>query len=359
MGQKAIRFGVVGLGMGRHHCVAINNARGAELAAICDKHPGRLAEREKEFKVKAYQDYAAMLKDPDIDVVSIVTESSTHADLGIAAVKAGKHILVEKPVDITPARINKLERAVAAAGVKCGCIFQARMEPCSIALKKAIEKGKMGRMIGMHGTLPWYRGDDYFLGPFGPWRGTWTIDGGGSMMNQGIHTIDQLIFLGGPVKRVCGFYDVFNHNIEAEDLAVACLQYENGALGTVFTTTCANPGGPQTVYGFGTKGSFRKAGALLTSYEMGGKAERKRVMEKFGDTDTNPDASKDAMAVALDGHTMLMEDMARAIKQDREPIISLAQARHAVEVVCAVYKAANTGRTIEVARMPGARATAS
>ncbi len=355
MAGKAIRFGVVGLGMGEHHCVAINNARGATLAAVCDKHTGRLAERVKKFGVTGYDNYDDLLRDPDIDVISIVTESGVHADMGIAAAKAGKHIVMEKPVDIAPTRINKLEKAVAAAGVKCGCIFQSRMNPLNIALKKAIEKGKMGRVIGIHGALPWFRGQEYFSGPFGPWRGTWAMDGGGSMMNQGIHTIDLLTFLAGPVKRVCGFYDVFDHDIEAEDHAVACLQFANGALGTVFTTTCARPGGPQAIYGFGSKGSFRKEGDVLVHFEMGGKTERTRMMEKFGGKQVDGGASKDAMAVAADGHTLIMEDMVRAIRQNREPAIPLSQARHAVEIVCAVYKAAGTGRTIEIARVAGAR----
>ncbi len=346
MAGKAIRFGVVGLGMGGHHCIAINNAKGAELAAVCDKHPGRLQERVKEFGVKGYDNYTDLLKDPDIDVVSIVTESGYHAEMGIAAARAGKHIVVEKPVDITPARIARLEKAVAETGVKCGCIFQSRMAPCNIALKKAIEAGKMGRIIGMHGALPWFRGPDYFSGPFGPWRGTWTLDGGGSMMNQGIHTVDLLIYLAGPVKRVSGFYGVFDHEIEAEDHAVACLQYANGALGTVFTTTCATPEGSQSIYGFGTKGSFRKQGETLVAYDMGGDKERQRMMERFGGKRADDAAGKDPMAVAADGHMILMEDMVKAIRTDREPIIPLSHARHAVEVVCAVYKSANTGKTI-------------
>jgi len=355
MAKKAIRFGVVGLGMGEHHCTAVRNARGAELAAVCDKHPGRLAACVKAFDVKGYAYYNDLLRDPDINVVNIVTESGAHAELGIAAAKAGKHIIVEKPIDITPARINKLEKAVAAAGVKCGCIFQSRMHPCNIALKKAIEKGGMGKVIGLHGTPPWFRGVDYFTGDFGPWRGTWAMDGGGSMMNQGIHTIDLLIYLGGRVKQVCGFYDVFDHDIEAEDHAAACIQFESGALGTVFTTTCAQPDGKQTIFGFGSKGSFRKEGEALVSYEMGGKAERRRMMGRFGGNANGKGAGKDPMALVVQGHTLIMEDMVKAIRQDREPVIPLAQARHAVEVVCAVYKAAQTGRTIEVARISGAR----
>ncbi len=348
MTSKAIRFGVVGLGMGGHHCLAVNKARGAELTAICDHHGGRLAERVREFGVKGYARYGDLLRDPDVDVICIVTESGLHARMGIAAARAGKHIVMEKPVDIRPSRIDRLEEAVTAAGVKCGCVFQSRLAPVNQAIKKAVDGGKLGRLIGLHGTLPWFRGLDYFSGDFGAWRGTWRMDGGGSMMNQGIHTIDLLIYFGGPVKRVCGFYGVFDHPIEAEDHAVACLQFANGALGTVFTTTCSRPEGAQSIHGFGDKGSFRKDGDRLTLYEMGAAAERRRMLARFGGAAASDAAGSDPMAVTMDGHTLIVEDMVAAIRNDRAPLIPLSQARRAVETVCAVYKAARTGRTVEV-----------
>lgn len=336
--------------MGGHHCLAIREARGAELAAVCDIHPERLQQRVAEFGVKGYARYQDLLKDPDIDVVSIVTESGNHTAMGVAAARAGKHIVVEKPVDITPERISRLEAAVKDAGIKCGCIFQSRMSPCNVALKKAIVQGKLGRIIGMHGSLPWFRGPDYFSGPFGPWRGTWKLDGGGSMMNQGIHTVDLLIFLAGRVSKACGFYDVFDHAIEAEDHAVGCLQFENGALGTIYTTTCAKPEGAQQIYGFGTKGSFKKEGESLVLCEMGSPREREAMMSRYGNQRTDDAASKDPMAVATYGHRVLMEDMVKAIREDREPAIPLAEARHAVEVVCAIYKAARTRKVVDLAR---------
>lgn len=341
-----LRFGVVGLGMGVHHCRAIKKARGATLAAVCDRAPERLDAQAAAFGVKGYASYAAMLRDPSIDVVSIATESAYHARMGIAAARAGKHIVMEKPVNITPARITRLKKAVAVASVKCGCIFQARMGACNRALQRAIASGAMGRIIGLHGALPWYRGADYYAGPFGAWRGTWSVDGGGSLMNQGIHTVDLMIYFAGPVKRVCGFYGVFDHDIEAEDNVVACLEFESGALGALFTTTCARPEGAQSIYGLGTKGSFRKQGDVLLACDMGSPAERRRILKRFGAGNLNDDAGKDPLAVAYAGHTTIMEDMVQAVRQDREPVIPLAQARHAVEVVCAVYKAANTGKTV-------------
>lgn len=358
MAENAIRFGVVGLGMGGHHCLAIEKTRGAVLTAVCDKDPERLAHTSQKFGVRGYAAYSAMLNDPEIDVISIVTESGNHAEMGIAAAKAGKHIVVEKPVDITPARINRLEEVVRRTGVKCGCIFQSRMNPCIQAIKKAMVKGKMGRLIGLHGSLPWYRSMAYFSGPFGPWRGTWAMDGGGSMMNQGIHTVDLLIYLGGPVERVCGFYDVFDHAIEAEDQTVACLQFSNGALGTITTTTCARPEGAQIIYGYGSKGSFRKEGDSLTLFEMGGAREREQMLEQFGGKKTSDAAGADPMAVGADGHCLIMEDMVQAIRKDREPAIPLAQARHAVEVVCAIYQAAKQGKTVAVKNIRGFRSYA-
>lgn len=190
---KPVNFAVVGLGMGQHHCKAIARARGARLVAVCDTDEERLLPVAKEYACKAYTSYAAMLKDPEIDVVSVVTESACHATMGIQAARAGKHLVMEKPVDITPGRIQRLERAVAAAGVKCACIFQSRMDACNIAIKQAVNAGKLGKLIGLHGSLPWYRGPDYFAGIHGTWRATWAIDGGGSLMNQGIHTLDLLI----------------------------------------------------------------------------------------------------------------------------------------------------------------------
>lgn len=345
---KELNFAVVGLGMGGHHCIAVRNAKGANLAAICDLDEERLAQRMKEFDVKGYTRYADILKDPSIDAVCIVTESAYHSDLGIKAARAGKHIIMEKPVDITPARIKKFEDAVKAAGVKCGCIFQSRMDNCNKLIKRAIDKGQMGKVIGAHAHLPWFRENSYFEGPHGPWRGTWKIDGGGSMMNQGIHTIDLIQWLAGPVESVCGYIGVFNHKIEAEDQVVAILKFKNGALGTFYSTTCAVPESAQRVYMYGSKGSFSRFGNTLELYEMGSAAERKRMMDLFSGNKDVAAIGKDPMAVSADGHTLIIEDLVKAVKQDREPVIPISSATHAVEIACAIYKAARTRKEVKV-----------
>ncbi|MCX5757483.1 MAG: Gfo/Idh/MocA family oxidoreductase [Candidatus Hydrogenedentes bacterium] len=346
---KTLNFAVVGLGMGGHHCTAIRNAKGAHLAGVCDIDEERLALRMKEFDCKGYTRYADVLKDKSIDAVCIVVESGYHAKLGIQAAKAGKHIIMEKPIDITPAKIKPFEEAVKAAGVKCGCIFQSRMDNCNILIKKAIDSGKMGKLIGAHAYLPWWRGDDYFSGPHGPWRGTWKIDGGGSMMNQGIHTMDLIQWLAGPVESAFGFYGVFNHKIEAEDQVVAVLKFKNGALGTFYSTTCTIPEGAQRVYMYGTKGSFSQYGRTLETYAMDTPAQRERMMKLFGgNVKAGSEASKDPMAVSADGHQLIIEDLVKAVYANREPVIPISSAKHAVEIACAIYKSARTHREVKV-----------
>ncbi len=345
---RELNFAVVGLGMGRHHCKAIQSAKGANLAAVCDIDEKRLKQAVKEYDCKGYTSYKEMLKDKSIDCVNVVTESGTHANFGIAAAKAGKHIIVEKPVDITPARIKPLREAVKKAGIKAGCIFQSRFRNCNILIRKAIQKGKMGQLIGAHAYLPWFRAQSYYEGPHGSWKGTWKLDGGGSLMNQGIHTVDLIQWLAGPVKSVCGFYGVYNHKIEAEDQTVAILKFENGALGTLFSTTCAIPDKGQRLYMYGTKGSFMQSGSGLEFYEMDAPKQRQRMMELFGEGKKADVASKDPMAVSADGHMLIVEDLVKAIRNDREPAITIESASHAVEIACAVFKSSRTGKEIKI-----------
>ncbi|HIJ64874.1 MAG TPA: Gfo/Idh/MocA family oxidoreductase [Candidatus Hydrogenedentes bacterium] len=348
---RDLNFGVVGLGMGGHHCIAVKKAKGANLVAVCDLDEERLARATKTHGVRGYTKYAEMLKDKSIDCVNVVVESGKHAELGIAAARAGKHIIMEKPVDITPARIKKFQDAVRPTGVKVGCIFQSRFDNCNILLKRAIDKGKLGKLIGAHAHLPWFRADSYYAGPHGSWKGTWKLDGGGSLMNQGIHTVDLLQWLAGPVHSVCGFYGVFDHAIEAEDQTVGILKFENGAFGTLFSTTCCVPEGAQRVFFYGTKGSFSAHAGKLEFYEAGPPKERRRMMGLFGGARQADAAAADPMAVSADGHTLIIEDLVKAIRYDREPAITVESAKHAVEIACAIYRSAPIGKEVKISQV--------
>jgi len=345
--SKELGVAVLGLGMGMHHCEAITRAKGVTLAAVCDHDEERLRAAVTKYDVKGHLKFKDLLKDSSIDAVCVCTESGTHAKFGVRVAEAGKHLVMEKPVEIRTDRIDALQEAVKQARVKCACVLQSRLDPLNAAIKEAIDAGHMGNTIGAHACLPWYRADDYYSGPHGSWKGTWKLDGGGSLMNQGIHTVDLLQWFAGPVKSVFGFHGVFNHKIEAEDQAVAVLRFKSGALGTLYTTTCSSPEGSQRFHLYGTKGSFIKSGEKLELYEMGPQKTRENMLKMHGGPVQRADAAaKDPMALETLGHTRTIEDLANAIREKRDPIVTIDGARHSVEIVLGVYKACRTGKEV-------------
>jgi predicted dehydrogenase len=217
-------------------------------------------------------------------------------------------------------------------------------------MKDAIDKGRLGKVIGVHGILPWYRRQSYYEGPHGSWKGTWDMDGGGSLMNQGVHTVDLLQWLAGRVKSIIGAYGVFGHEIEAEDKAVALLKFENGALGTLTTTTCAYPGLSQIAVIHGEKGSLAWGEGHLTAWKIQGEQEKEEEAEMlslYGPKERRGEStSSDPMAVGSSGHVGMIEDMVQAILEDREPYITIESAKHAVEIVNAVYESGRTGKEV-------------
>ena len=347
---RDIGFAVIGLGMGMHHCRAIKDAPGARLVAVCDLDEERLQPAAEEYDCKSYSDFRDLLEDDEVEVVNIATPSGKHAEIGIPAAAAGKHIIVEKPADISTARIDELMAAGQRNKVKIAGIFQARFNPLNKRIRQAIQEGRMGHLIGVHGHLPWYRLQSYFEGRHGTWKGTWDMDGGGSLMNQGIHTMDLLQWFGGPVEAVMGMFGVFGHEIEAEDQTVALLRFKSGALGTLYTTTCCYPGYDQRITLFGTGGSIIKEEGELISWKLQDDSEsqeEEELMRLYG-SQKNSSGAVDPMAVSFDGHTQIVGDMIESILQDRAPVISLDGARHAVEIINAVYEAARSGKEVKV-----------
>ncbi|RKY58522.1 MAG: gfo/Idh/MocA family oxidoreductase [Candidatus Latescibacterota bacterium] len=345
--EREIGFGVVGLGMGVHHTQAIHDAQGARLVAVCDINEERLNRVASQYGVKAYSSYEELLSDPEVEVVNICTPSGTHADMGVKAVKAGKHILVEKPPDVTVEKVDQLIDAVRRAGVKAGVTFQSRTFPLNRRIKAVVEEGRLGKLIGVNAWLPWWRAQSYYSGT---WKGTWALDGGGSLMNQGVHTVDLLQWIAGPVRSVMGRYGVFAHDIEAEDTTVAVLNFACGAVGTLMTTTCAYPGLPQMVLFYGENGSILKEENTLKVWRIRGEREEeeeREMLRLYGpQKEEGPTTASDPMAVGSAGHQGLVEDMVRAIREDREPYITLESARHAVEIINAIYESSRTGREV-------------
>lgn len=347
---KQYRFGIIGAGMiGAYHAEAVGQLPNARLVAFCD-NVGEMATKYGErFKCAGTSDLEAFLSRDDIDVVTVATPSGTHADLAMAAARHGKHCIVEKPLDIT---LEKIDAAIAAhekAGTKLGGIFNFRYLPTAKLFKKAVEEGRFGKLTYGLAYGPWWRDQAYY--DKGGWRGKWAIDGGGAIMNQGIHTVDQLQWLMGPVKRVTAMITCLAHErIEVEDTGAATLEFENGALGTIACTTSMWPGHFRIVEVSGTNGTVAMADQEFFFWQFREeRPEDARIREKhLKFPAVSVGASNPSAGLTADGHRENFADFLKALDEGRRPPINGYEARKAVQTILAIYESARTGRPVEL-----------
>lgn len=352
----AVGFAVVGLGMGRHHCRSIGAAKGAELIAVCDLDAGRREQAVKDFSCKAYASVDELLQDTDVQVVNIAVPTGLHADVGIKVAQAGRHVICEKPLDVNLEKADALIAACRDQGVKLASIFQRRLHPLSRQIKETIDGGRLGTLHYADIHLYWYRTDAYYAGGIPPgWRGTFALDGGGACMNQGIHSIDLISWLAGGVASVYAKTGTFTHHIEAEDVGTVLVTFRNGALGNITCTTSAYPGLTNDLHLLGSKGSIALSDEKVTAWrirrddgdEASEKAEERAMMDRY--SGSGGSGAADPLAVGFDGHTVHVEDMVQAIREQREPIIAGTDARHAVEICAAIQQSAAGGKEITLA----------
>src|SRR5438067_1021222 len=250
-------FAIVGCGMiERFHARALAEVPGTRVVALVSRQRAN-AEKLAEalgLHCDLYTDLDPVLARKDVDVVVVTTPSGAHLEPAVAAAKAGKHVVVEKPLEITPARCDAIIDACDRQGVKLCTIFPSRFGDANQALKKAVDAGRFGRLTLGETTCKWWRPQSYY--DEGGWKGTKTLDGGGALMNQAIHNVDLLTWMMGPVTHISGFTSTLAHErIEVEDTAVACLRFANGALGVIQAATSVHPGLPKTIAVHGDRGS--------------------------------------------------------------------------------------------------------
>lgn len=347
---KVYGFGIVGTGMiSEFHYKAISELPNARLIAVYSRSEQKAKEwAERHGNIKPYWVIEEFLSDPEIDVVTICTPSGAHLEPAVKAAEFGKHVICEKPLEVTLERIDKMIEAHEKAGTKLGGIFNSRYEPVNQVLKKTIQEGRLGRICYGGGYIPWWRTQEYY--DSGGWRGTWQYDGGGALMNQGTHTIDLLQWLMGVrVRRVVGFTGLVAHrNIEVEDIGVASLEFENGALGVIFGTTAMYPGLPSRVEIAGDCGTIVSESNCLRVFKFRDeRPEDKQIMERFGTPPAIAGAS-DPKAISHENHKRNFESFLRALDEAREPELNGREARKAVEIVLAIYESARTGKIVEL-----------
>ncbi|MCI6907618.1 MAG: Gfo/Idh/MocA family oxidoreductase [Clostridiaceae bacterium] len=355
MDKNNIGYAVLGLGIGSSHVKGTAELRGGRLVAICDLKTDRLEKVSSELAaegvtVKTYTNYAEMLRDPEIDAVSIATPSGMHAEHAIMAMRAGKHVLIEKPIDVSVARAEEIVRVWKMSGVKASCVFQCRRWPCVDEIRRVLAEGKLGDVFSGFFRVNWNRSDEYFAGATiasgEAWRGTWAWDGGGSLMNQGVHTADLMQWLMGGVESVTSVTKIFNHSIETEDFTSSIVKFKNGAIGNLVSTTCNGGKTSTDVQIFGTKGSIAMDAGKITSWVVPGEDEAEMIA-RYADGG----AAVTKNAAAATGHAFHIQDLVDAIREDRKPYIQPDEALDALKVVLAVYKSAREGREVFIREM--------
>jgi predicted dehydrogenase len=320
----------------------------AELAACADLLP----ERAEAFAVEHHTQAAAwtsILADASIDAVILCTPSGLHAQAAVEALHAGKHVLIEKPMDIHATACDRILDAQAASGRQVGIISQHRFDPASQRVRQLIETGAFGTLFGVEARIPWYRTQEYY--DSGDWRGTVALDGGGALMNQGIHTLDLMLWLAGPVRRAWALARTVAHqHLEVEDHLSACLEFENGAIGSLLASTSAYPGFPVRIELYGTQGS-----AILEGDEIHTIAIQDRPVERGaalpgavdvasggtrGATQSSSNQPLGQHWVWGDAHRAQIEDFIVACQNNRPPRVDGHAGKRAVSLIESIYASA-------------------
>jgi len=338
-----MNFAIVGCGViALTHATALKQIQNSTLYAVCDIIPEKAdAFAKKHGAGVVYYDYKEVARDPAVDIVCVCVPSGSHGEICIAMARAGKHIVCEKPMEITPERIQEVISAVEAAGVKMQCIFQRRLMPAAIAVHRAVQEGLFGRICLAEAQLKYYRDQAYYNSA--GWRGTWEQDGGGALMNQGVHGVDLILWmLGEPIDTLYGRAETLCRSIAVEDTAAAVLQLKSGALCTITGATTAYPGFSTTFAVHGEKGSVVFNDESIVTWDF----LDPQNQPPRPDTGEAVGGAKNPFNIGISGHIRLLEDIADAVREDREPMIPPQEADLAVRVITSIYQSTKTGKPV-------------
>jgi UDP-N-acetyl-2-amino-2-deoxyglucuronate dehydrogenase len=307
-----VRVGLIGAGgISGTHARAAAAIDGVRIVAVHGGNPAKAAALASAFGAEAYETLDGFFAQP-MDIVAIGSPSGLHAEQAIAAIRRGVHVLVEKPLDVTTEKIDEVIREADRAGIAVGVCFQDRLTPDLLQLKRDVDAGRIGTPVSISGRVKWYRPPDYYSGS--RWRGTSTLDGGGVLMNQAIHTLDTLLWLFGPVARVSGRVATRFHAIDVEDTACAVLEFESGALGAVEASTAAYPGLPRRIEVTGTTATL-----------------------------VHEQEARPAVVADATPHQRIFEDFIAALDSGGTPACDAREGRRSVALVEAIYRSAASG----------------
>lgn len=346
---KEFGFAIVGAGVIAHiHALAISKISHARLLAVCNINKVKADDFARQHACSSYGTISEMLTHPGVDIVCICTPSGIHEEPALQCIAAGKHCLIEKPLEVTLEKCDRIISAAQEAGIKIGVIFPSRFYEASKKIKQALQQNRFGDLVLGDAYVKWHRSPAYYASS--PWRGTRALDGGGALMNQGIHSVDLLQWYMGPVATVqASVANIQHKGIEVEDTIVAVLSFANGALGTIEATTAVFPGALKQIEIMGTAGTavLQESNLVKWDFLHPVAADEQTVASMAGQTASHGGVSNPA-DIGFLGHQLQIEDMIRAIQTDTTPMVDAVEGRKSVEIVLAVYESARTGKMIHL-----------
>jgi UDP-N-acetyl-2-amino-2-deoxyglucuronate dehydrogenase len=356
-----LRIALVGAGViGTHHGLVLSHLSDRlELVAVVDHHLDRAERLAADRGGKVFESLTTALDAVDVDVVVVCTPTGSHGEVAIEALDAGKHVIIEKPAEVTLAKTDEIIEAQRRSGTLVTVISQHRFDPATEICLQAIAAGELGRLTSGIASVDWWRGQGYY--DSGDWRGTWELDGGGALMNQGVHTVDLLLAtMGRPVEVFAYTGTLAHERIETEDVAVGVVRFESGALGILHASTAAYPGLSARLQVHGDKGSVVIDNDRLTYlHKTPEGAERGEVA--YGEnsaTDNQVESlglSQAATATAgsdpgqlSDAHRYQYENFLAALEGKEELRVTLEENRRSIAVIVGAYESARTGRPVSL-----------
>lgn len=349
MTNTSFNFAIVGTGgIAGIHATAIAEIENANLIGVYNRSKNKAQDFADKYNCAAYDSMDELLALPELDIVCICTPSGAHVEPALQSIKAGKHCLIEKPIEVTLEKTDEIINAAKAKNVRVAVVYPSRFYDVSQELKKAIDTKRFGNMVLGSAYVKWSRTEAYYNSA--EWRGTWALDGGGALMNQAIHSVDMLQWLMGPVDSVQAYSSNAKHkNIEVEDTVVAAIKFKSGALGTIECSTATYPGVLKRLEIMGTAGTVTMEDNDVVKWHFEQEqTDDKRIIDNFSPNGSAKGGASDPLSISYLGHQRQMEDLMQAIKTGKRPLIDGDEGRKSVEIVLAIYESAQTGKLVKL-----------
>lgn len=339
-----IRLAIVGSGsIAQTHAAAISQLPEAQLVAVCARNEAKARERFPS-PVAVFTSMDDLLQLEGLDAVLIATPSGAHADYAIPALRAGKHVLCEKPLEISSERVNSMIREAEKSGTLLAGFFPLRCGAGASAIREALRAGRFGKLTMLAARIKWWRDQEYYESS--NWRGTWKLDGGGALMNQGIHAVDLLQWFGGSVMEVQAFGNNLAHgNLEVEDTLAATMRFKNGALGTLSAATSCYPGLDLSIEVSGDCGTAILVNDRIDFWKFKNENPGDEAIRQNQAAGAIKGGSSDPKAISCAGHRAQIADFCRAIRGESSALINGREAARAVAIVEAAYRSTRSGKS--------------